>query len=202
MDGMTFAGETGVEFILEGVSCFTRYRKGKESRRDGTSWASRPKKMGKLVDQSWDWQVGQARVWVSGWLKQWKQTKLSVIISTILPTILLLWNKFGFIIFAWSLGSEFLVPSTAWLGESMEQCLWLQKGEQCFVPESEMLWGIQVVPHLGFFIHFPLDAVWIHGMEWCSRHWWFLWSVQLPCSTESGTELFRHLRWDSFSSAS
>lgn len=61
---------------------------------------------------------------------------------------------------------------------------------------------VQIVPHLDLFIHFPLDTVWIHGVEWCLHHWWLLCSVQLPCSTESAAELFRQLRWDSFSSVS
>lgn len=63
-----------------------------------------------------------------------------------------------------------------------------------------MLWWVQFVPHLDLFIHFLLDTVWIHGVEWCLHHWWLLCSVQLPCSTESAAELFRQLMWDSFSS--
>lgn len=84
----------------------------KKCRRGGTSWASRPKKMEKLVEQSWDWQVGQAGVWVSAWLKLWKQTKLSVIITTIVPPVV----QTGIHNLCWSLGQSSWCPVLHGLG--------------------------------------------------------------------------------------
>lgn len=110
-------------------------------------------------------------------------------------------TNWGFTTFSWSLGQSSWCPVLHGLGWAWNSVCGYRRGIY-FVWEFKMLWWIQVVLHLDHFIHFPLDTVWIHEVGWCLHHWWLLCSVQLPCSTESATEIFRQLRWDSFSSVS